>query len=112
MPNDANASFSTSLTLCAQLPDGWLSWGAFCDSQYQATRDSGWLESAVTAYLQVTRPAWLYTAGIGALLLHCHSVSLMSKHSEKIVAAVRNGKTRMEYDSASFGDLVYQLDEM
>lgn len=53
--SEANAAFSTSLTLCAQLPDGWLSWGAFCDAQYQATKDSGWLESAVTAYLQVSR---------------------------------------------------------
>lgn len=55
MPADANMAFSTSLTLSPQLPDGWLSWGAFCDSQYRATKDATWLESAVTAYLQVRR---------------------------------------------------------
>jgi len=52
-PEQANSSFSTSLTLCAQLPQGWLSWACFCTTQFNETKDPSWLESAVTAYLQV-----------------------------------------------------------
>ena len=56
-PEQANSSFSTSLTLFAQLPQGWLSWACFCNTQFTETKDPSWLESAVTAYLQVAT-AW------------------------------------------------------
>ena len=52
-PEQANEAYSTSLFLCSSLPSGWLSWGSFCDDQHSATRDATWLESSVTAYLQV-----------------------------------------------------------
>ena len=50
---EADAAFSTALTICPSLPDGWLSWAVFCDEQYVASRDPTLLESAATSYLQV-----------------------------------------------------------
>lgn len=50
--------------LCTALPDGWLSWGAFCDARAHPLKDKNdpeygavdatWLDHSVTAYLQVS----------------------------------------------------------
>lgn len=49
----ANTAYSTALALYQQLPDGWVSWGSHCDQMYQASRNTAWLDYAVTCYLQV-----------------------------------------------------------
>ena len=51
---DAHNSFSTAIMLCTALPDGWLSWGAFCDARARAQGGTAWLDHTVTAYLQVS----------------------------------------------------------
>ncbi|KAK9813189.1 hypothetical protein WJX72_010368 [[Myrmecia] bisecta] len=61
----ASSAFSTSLTLWPQLAEGWLSWGAYCDSMYQAHPATAWLEYAVSSYLQAVRGG---SAGARALL--------------------------------------------
>lgn len=50
----ANTAYSTALALYQQLPDGWVSWGSHCDQMYQASRNTAWLDYAVTCYLQVS----------------------------------------------------------
>jgi transformation/transcription domain-associated protein len=51
--DNANTAYSTALSLCQQLPEGWVSWGTHCDQMYQAQKNPVWLEYAVTCYLQV-----------------------------------------------------------
>lgn len=50
---EAHNSFSTAIMLCTALPDGWLSWGAFCDARSRTQGGTAWLDHTVTAYLQV-----------------------------------------------------------
>lgn len=48
----ANTAYSTALALYQQLPEGWISWGSHCDQMYHVTRNTAWLDYAVTCYLQ------------------------------------------------------------
>ena len=60
-PMAANTGFATALALFPQLANGWLSWGAFCDTQAETPGPEAnvWLENAVVAYLQVLHFATL-----------------------------------------------------
>ena len=52
----ANTAYSTALALYPQLPEGWVSWGSHCDAMYQGTRNTAWLDYAITCYLQASAP--------------------------------------------------------
>lgn len=53
--DQANSNYSTALTICDQLPDGWLSWGSHCDEMYESSGNHAWLEYAVSCYLQAVK---------------------------------------------------------
>ena len=63
-------SYSIALTVCPHLPEGWLSWGAFCDSQYAVTKDAVLLESSATAYVQAIRHGNVTARGMIPRLLN------------------------------------------
>ncbi|GAV88596.1 PI3_PI4_kinase domain-containing protein/FAT domain-containing protein [Cephalotus follicularis] len=48
----ANLAYSNAITLCKNLPKGWISWGDYCDMAYKETHDEIWLEYAVNCFLQ------------------------------------------------------------
>ena len=48
----ANTAYSTALALFQALPEGWVSWGTHCDQMYQSSKNTTWLDYAVTCYLQ------------------------------------------------------------
>ncbi|XP_044463478.1 transformation/transcription domain-associated protein-like isoform X2 [Mangifera indica] len=49
---EANVAYSNAITLFKNLPKGWISWGNYCDMVYKESNDEGWLEYAVSCFLQ------------------------------------------------------------
>ena len=72
-PEEAQSAFSTSIMLCQNLAEGWLSWGRFCDSHSRAEASGAdahsWVQNAATAYLQVR------TAARGTLCQHAANMA-------------------------------------
>ena len=53
--DDANSAFSTSVMIFDSIPQGWVSWGCFCDRQFTETSKISWAEYAITCFLQAAR---------------------------------------------------------
>ncbi|KAK1363493.1 Histone acetyltransferase SAGA, TRRAP/TRA1 component, PI-3 kinase superfamily [Heracleum sosnowskyi] len=48
----ANTAYSNAISLCKNLPKGWISWGNYCEMAYKKQPDEIWLEYAVSCFLQ------------------------------------------------------------
>ncbi|KAF5199838.1 Transcription-associated protein [Thalictrum thalictroides] len=49
---NANLAYSNAISLFKHLPNGWISWGNYCDMIYKETQEEFWLEYAVSCFLQ------------------------------------------------------------
>jgi transformation/transcription domain-associated protein len=50
--NGANASYSTSISLCKQLAEAWISWGKFCRDRSDGESNASFGQQTATCYLQ------------------------------------------------------------
>ena len=86
-PDEAQSAFSTSIMLFQQLPEGWLSWGTFCDARSRAAAGvpaeaASWVQNAAAAYLQV-RPgaAGRFMGSLGAARSCCLPAGAHAHHA-------------------------------
>ena len=79
--------------LCQNLPEGWLSWGTFCDARSRAegstaAETASWVQNGAAAYLQVPfSQSSSLTAAVRQMQPSDFACALFKLHVDPVVAS-------------------------